>query len=182
MQRDVKMEAVRTYTQTVDKVLANRGILNLVAEYRRECQQLLAKGEDRYAWLTFGPLVPMYSDLHIALLQGMSLRWEFFVNAFDNRQQINSLLPSSASAGSAAIAGDLTEREGRHAAFVRELASAASVFQDRTESLLEMYRNVESIIDELAKCPYEQGAFAGLLVQIQKIVSFFLRSCSMPMR
>ncbi|TIC08181.1 hypothetical protein E3Q16_00047 [Wallemia mellicola] len=53
------METVRTYSLTVERILANRGIETLIAEYRIEAQNIITRG--------------------------MPLRWEFFVNTYDTR-------------------------------------------------------------------------------------------------
>lgn len=135
------MESVRTYQQTVDKVQNNPGILPLVAEHRKDMQAMITRG--------------------------MSLRWEFFVNAFDTRQQVAALLPAVAATASSV---DLAMREGRHGAYVRELASAISLFQDRTDSLLDMYAEVTKVIDNLSTCSYTSQAFEALLSKVQKVI------------
>lgn len=101
------------------------------------------------------------------ITRGMSLRWEFFVNAFDTRQQVAALLPAAAADGPV---GDYPMREGRHGAFVRELASAVSMFQDRTDTLLDLYSEVLKIIDAFSTCAYSEQAFEALLTKVQKIV------------
>lgn len=133
------METVRTYQQTLDNVNANPGILALVAEYRRDIQAMVTRG--------------------------MALRWEFFVNAFDARHQVASILPGAGSVGT-----DFTAREGRHGAFVRELASAVSMFQDRTDTLLSMYTGLSKLIDELGTCPPQKSIFESILNKIQKTI------------
>lgn len=135
------METVRTYQQTIDKAQNNPGILPLVAEYRRDVQAMITRG--------------------------MSLRWEFFVNAFDSRQQVAALLPDAAPN---AATTDLAMREGRHGAFVRELASAISMFQDRTDSLLDMYTDVSRVVDGLSNCAYSKQSFEKLLSKVQKAI------------
>jgi dynein heavy chain 1 len=137
------METVRTYQQTLDKVYSNPGILALVAEYRKDVQAMITRG--------------------------MSLRWEFFVNAFDTRQQMAALLPPGQIGAPGAI-NDFTAREGRHGAFVRELASTVSMFQDRTDALLDLYSDVSKILDSLATCASSQQAFEALLLKMQKII------------
>lgn len=135
------METVRTYQQTIDKVNHNPGILPLVAEHRKDVQAMITRG--------------------------MSLRWEFFVNTFDTRQQVAALLP----APSPNLAtNDFTIREGRHGAFVRELASAVSMFQDRTDSLLDMYSDILKVVDGLSTCTYSRQAFESLLSKVQKTI------------
>lgn len=64
----------------------------------------------------------------------------------------------------------LDGREGRHGQFVREFASAVSMFQGRYSDLLEMYADVLKIIEELSTCPYESAAFGGRLEALQKVV------------
>lgn len=89
---------------------------------------------------------------------GFGIRWEWFV----------TYMPSSAAIDHA--------REGRHSAFVREFASAVSIFQDRTEALIDMYEAILGNIDELAKCAYTAEAFSDILARIQKTVRLFTRS------
>lgn len=137
------METVRTYTQIIDKVHANPGILTLVAEDRRDVQQMITRG--------------------------MSLRWEHFVNTFDTRQQASSAATGHNSA-SLTAANELVAREGRHGAFVRELASVVSMFQVRTDSLLDLYSDIGKIIGDLLTCGYEKVAFETHLTKLQKIV------------
>ena len=82
----------------------------------------------------------------------MNLRWEWLVSTY---------LPSST-----AIEG----REGKHDAFVREFASVVAVFQDRTDALIEMNRDIEQTLDELASGDYVPEAFSKLLARIQETV------------
>jgi hypothetical protein len=56
-------------------------------------------------------------DMVLIEVTGMSLRWDFFVNAYDTHRY----LP----------AAGLDGRENRHIAFVREFASVVSVLQVR---------------------------------------------------
>jgi dynein heavy chain 1 len=91
----------------------------------------------------------------------MGLRWEYFVT-FDAHRNIPYIAGNS-----------LDGREGKHGAFVREFASVVSVFQDRTDALLEMYDEILAIVDELAVCPYSTEAFSELLSRIQKTVGPF---------
>lgn len=137
------METVRTYQQTINKVQENPGILPLVAEHRKDVQAMITRG--------------------------MSLRWEFFVNAFDSRQQVAALLPGTP-ATNAATTNELAIREGRHGAFVRELASAVSMFQDRTDALLDVYSDTLKIVDSLSTCMYSEEAFVILLAKLQKTI------------
>lgn len=92
----------------------------------------------------------------------MNYRWEHFT----------SFITSSAVDG----------REGRHGMFVREFASAVSTFQDRCDSLIEMYRNIQEAIDSLSSCAYTTDAFAAILSRIQASVRlpFAILSSSEP--
>ena len=81
----------------------------------------------------------------------MAYRWEHFVSNFIT---------------SAALDG----RESRHGVFVREFASVVTVFQDRCSALVHMHDEIMGVLEELAICPYNRGAFAALLDQVQKTV------------
>lgn len=83
---------------------------------------------------------------------GLGIRWEWFI----------SYMPPSAAIDNA--------REGRHGAFVREFASAVSIFQDRTDALIEMYDEIVGHIDDLSTCAYTVEAFGDILAKMQKTV------------
>ncbi|KAL0950546.1 hypothetical protein HGRIS_007353 [Hohenbuehelia grisea] len=121
------METVRTYGQTLDLVERNKGIEWLVAEYRNESQRMIAKG--------------------------MNIRWDHFVNQFDNRYV------SSADG-----------RDQRHIQFVREFASVVSILQDKTNSVIDLYKDIMRAVEDLATCPYTTEAFAELLSKIQSAI------------
>ena len=82
----------------------------------------------------------------------MNYRWDHFVNTFVNTASLEG-------------------REGRQSVFVREFASAATVFQDRCNALIESTGQIQVLVDQLATCTYTQEAFTALLEQVQKIVS-----------
>ncbi|KAF9519887.1 hypothetical protein BS47DRAFT_1370608 [Hydnum rufescens UP504] len=121
------METVRTYSQTLDLVEKNQPIEMLVAEFRNEAQRMISRG--------------------------MSVRWDFFVNAFDTHRY----LP----------AAGLEGRENRNLAFVREFAGVVSVFQDKTNSLIDSYKEINRVVEELSTCPFTTQAFAELIAKIQ---------------
>jgi len=121
------METVRTYSQTLDLVEKNQSIEILVAEFRNEAQRMISRG--------------------------MSVRWDFFVNAFDTHRY----LP----------AAGLEGRENRNLAFVREFAGVVSVFQDKTNSLIDSYKEINRVVEELSTCPFTSQAFAELIAKIQ---------------
>lgn len=87
----------------------------------------------------------------------MSIRWEHFVNSFDSR---STYLPGSSIEGPG----------GKHGLYVREFASVVSIFQERTDSLIDMYTETSRTIDSLSTCPYTTEAFGGLLASIQKTI------------
>lgn len=93
--------------------------------------------------------------------KGMALRWENFVSIYADSRAAPGL-------GGGSIA-DM--REGRPGAYVREFASVVSIFQDRTEALIDMYDEILRVIDELGTCDFKTEAFTGLLARIQKTVS-----------
>jgi len=87
---------------------------------------------------------------------GMNLRWDFFVNAYDTHRY----LP----------AAGLDGRENRHIAYVREFAGVVSVLQDKTNAVIESYKEVNRIVEELATCSYTSEAFTEHLDKIQQAV------------
>ena len=86
----------------------------------------------------------------------MNLRWDFFVNAYDTHRY----LP----------AAGLDGRENRHIAYVREFAGVVSVLQDKTNAVIESYKDVNRIVEELATCPHTAEAFTEHLDKIQQAV------------
>lgn len=86
----------------------------------------------------------------------MNVRWEHFVNSFDTRSQMPY--------------GNLEGHGGKHGLYVREFASVVSIFQDRTDTLIDMHTEITKIIDELATCPYTSTAFAERLASVQKTI------------
>ena len=109
---------------------------------------------------------PLLSEYHgqvqELLAKGITLRWEVFVNIFDTRHAATAL-PISSEASQ-----ELANREGRHAAYVRELATAVSNLQDRSIAVLSLFTEMQAQLDKLQKCPYERNAFQAVLQEIQK--------------
>jgi dynein heavy chain 1 len=89
----------------------------------------------------------------------MSVRWEHVVNSFDSRHQLPYIPGAS-----------LEGHGGKHGVYVREFASVVSIFQDRTDSLIDMYTEITRTIDELETCAYTREAFSSLLGSIQKTI------------
>jgi dynein heavy chain 1 len=113
------------------------------------------------AYPTVAPLIAEFrSNTQDMIVKGMSYRWEHFT----------SFMSSTPSAYDSASSGTIATREGRHAVFVKEFASAVSIFQDRCDALVEMSDSLEKIVDELSTCSFEADVFANLLAEIQKMV------------
>ncbi|GAA6009794.1 hypothetical protein JCM11491_000816 [Sporobolomyces phaffii] len=90
--------------------------------------------------------------------KGMAFRWEHFVNTFESR-------PAPYSVG-----GALDAHGSKHTHYVREFASIVSEFQDRTDSLVDLYAELSRTIDELKTCAYTTEAFSTHLGAIQKTI------------
>ncbi|KAG9008851.1 hypothetical protein FRB94_012820 [Tulasnella sp. JGI-2019a] len=124
------METVRTYGQALDLIDSNGGIEMLVAEHRNSVQKMITRG--------------------------MSMKWDFFVNAYDTHRYV----PSGRGDG----------RENKHVAYVRELAASVSVLQDKTNSLIDSYKEISRLVEELQTCPFSSDAFQDLISKIQAAV------------
>ncbi|KIJ14883.1 hypothetical protein PAXINDRAFT_169564 [Paxillus involutus ATCC 200175] len=83
--------------------------------------------------------------------KGMGIRWDYFVNQYDTARFV------SGSDG----------RDNRHIQFVREFASVVSVLQDKTNSVIDLYRDIVRAVEDLATCAYTHEAFSELLSKIQ---------------
>ncbi|KZT24393.1 hypothetical protein NEOLEDRAFT_1094681 [Neolentinus lepideus HHB14362 ss-1] len=87
--------------------------------------------------------------------KGMNIRWDYFVNQYDTTRYNSS----------ADSRGD-----NRHIQFVREVASIVSILQDKTNSVIDLYKDISRAIDDLATCPYTAEAFTELLTKIQAAI------------
>lgn len=96
------------------------------------------------------------NDAQNMVSKGMNLRWDFFVNAYDTSRY----LPGTG----------LDGRENRHIAFVSQFASVVSVLQDKTNSLVNSYKEISRVIEDLSTCPYTYEAFAELIGKIQAAI------------
>lgn len=85
----------------------------------------------------------------------MNLRWDHFVNPYDVPR-----FPTSSDA-----------RDNRHVQFVRDFASVVSVLQDKTNSVIDLYRDILRAVEDLATCSYAAEPFSELLGRIQTAVS-----------
>jgi len=84
----------------------------------------------------------------------MNIRWDYFVNQYDTARYATSA----------------DGRENRHMQFVREFASVVSVLQDKTNNVIDLYRNILRAVEDLATCTYTSEAFSELLGKIQAAV------------
>lgn len=85
----------------------------------------------------------------------MNIRWDYFVNQYDTARYVSSA----------------DGRDNRHIQFVREFASVVSILQDKTNSVIDLYKDMLRAVEDLATCPYTSEAFSELLSKIQSSVS-----------
>jgi hypothetical protein len=85
---------------------------------------------------------------------GMSIRWDYFVNQYDTARFVSGA----------------DGRDNRHIQFVREFASVVSVLQDKTNNVIDLYRDILRAVEDLATCAYTHEAFSELLSKIQAAV------------
>jgi hypothetical protein len=111
----------------------------------------------------------------------MNIGWEHFVSQYDAARFVSS-----------------DGRDTRHIQFVREFASVVSVLQvcdllrslglrtlltakqDKTNNVIDLYKDISRAVEDLATCSYTEEAFTELLSRIQSAVrqaiNFFLSS------
>ncbi|KAI0785919.1 cytoplasmic dynein heavy chain 1 [Abortiporus biennis] len=86
--------------------------------------------------------------------KGMNIRWDYFVSQYDAARYVSS---SDA-------------RDNRHIQFVREFASVVSILQDKTNNVIDLYKDILRAIEELSTCAYTTEAFSELLGKIQAAI------------
>jgi len=102
---------------------------------------------------------------------GMNIGWEHFVSQYDAARFVSS-----------------DGRDTRHIQFVREFASVVSVLQvrslswslglrtlltaqqDKTNNVIDLYKDISRAVEDLATCSYTEEAFTELLSRIQSAV------------
>ena len=67
----------------------------------------------------------------------MNIHWDYFVNQCDAARYVSS-----------------ADGHHRHIQFVREFASVVSVLQDKTNSVVDLYKDILRAVEDLATCPY----------------------------
>ncbi|TFK68520.1 hypothetical protein BDN72DRAFT_677591 [Pluteus cervinus] len=88
------------------------------------------------------------------IAKGMNIRWDYFVNQYDSTRYVS-------------VADG---RDNRHIQFVREFASVVSVLQDKTNNVIDLYKDIVRNVEDLATCPYTTEAFSELLSKIQAAI------------
>src|SRR6267154_2649179 len=101
----------------------------------------------------------------------MNIGWEHFVSQYDAARFVSS-----------------DGRDTRHIQFVREFASVVSVLQvrdllwplglrtlltpqqDKTNNVIDLYKDILRAVEDLATCSYTEDAFTELLSRIQSAV------------
>ncbi|GAA5901689.1 dynein heavy chain [Sporobolomyces salmoneus] len=142
---NIAKDAKRVYPYAVS-------LMETVRTYSQTVTKLEANPE-------IAPLIAAtYKKAQDQIAKGMSFKWEHFVNTFDSR---------SISYGAG---GSLDSHGSRHTHYVREFASIVSEFQDRTDSLIDLYADLSRTINELKTCPYTTTAFSTRLASIQKTI------------
>ncbi|CAE6344478.1 unnamed protein product [Rhizoctonia solani] len=95
------------------------------------------------------------NEVQRMITRGMALRWDFFVNAYDSHRFHGT---------------GLDGRENKHIVYVREFASAVSILQDKTNSLIDVYKDITRHVDDLATCSFTTEAFSELIAKIQAAI------------
>ncbi|KAH8923510.1 hypothetical protein BT69DRAFT_1319504 [Atractiella rhizophila] len=102
------------------------------------------------------------NDVQNMIVKGLGIRWESFVSTFDtSRHQLDL--------------GGMEHRaveNSRHAQanFVKEFSKTVSLFQDRTDSLIEMEGDLKKVLEELEVCDYSREVFEKSLEVVQKTI------------
>ncbi|GJE97982.1 Dynein heavy chain N-terminala domain-containing protein [Phanerochaete sordida] len=86
--------------------------------------------------------------------RGMNIRWDYFVNQYDTARYVASS----------------ETRDNRHIQFVREFASVVSVLQDKTNNVIDLYKDILRAVEDLSTCSYTHEAFSELLTRIQAAI------------
>ncbi|KAF8627873.1 hypothetical protein AX15_004203 [Amanita polypyramis BW_CC] len=88
------------------------------------------------------------------IAKGMNIRWDHFINQFDTGRY---------------VAGP-DVRDNRNIQFVREFASVVSILQDKTNNVIDLYRDITRAVEDLATCSYTTEAFSELLARVQAAI------------
>ncbi|KAF8919991.1 dynein heavy chain [Mucidula mucida] len=94
------------------------------------------------------------NDSQRMISKGMNIRWDHFVNQYDTGRYVSGA----------------DGRDNRHNQFVREFASVVSVLQDKTNSVIDLYKDILRAIEDLSTCSYTFEVFSELLSKIQAAI------------
>ncbi|EIM91855.1 cytoplasmic dynein heavy chain 1 [Stereum hirsutum FP-91666 SS1] len=86
--------------------------------------------------------------------RGMNIKWDHFVSQYDAARYV----PAS------------DGRDQRHIQFVREFASVVSVLQDKTNNVIDLYKDILRAVEDLSTCSYQSEVFSELLGRIQAAI------------
>ncbi|KAF9265453.1 dynein heavy chain [Marasmius fiardii PR-910] len=84
--------------------------------------------------------------------KGMGIKWDHFISQYDS---------------TASARYDTSSRNDRHIQFVREFASVVSVLQDKTNNVIDLYKEILRAVEDLAVCEYRHEVFAEVLGKVQ---------------
>ena len=105
-------------------------------------------------------------DMQDYILTGISLKWESFVHAYELQVKHAPLLAGGSNLRSTSGG----KAESKHVQFVRDFAATASILQNKTSTLQEIYDTIHKAMKDLQVCPYDRSAFETCLAAIQKAV------------
>ncbi|CAK5269877.1 unnamed protein product [Mycena citricolor] len=86
--------------------------------------------------------------------KGMNIKWDYFVNQYDSTARYSTV----------------DGRDNRHIQFVREFASVISVLQDKTNNVIDLYKDILRAVEDLASCSFTTEAFSELLGKVQTAI------------
>ncbi|KAJ7037806.1 dynein heavy chain, N-terminal region 1-domain-containing protein [Mycena alexandri] len=95
------------------------------------------------------------NDSQRMIAKGMNIKWDYLVNQYDS---------------SVRYVSSADGRDNRHIQFVREFASVISVLQDKTNNVIDLYKDILRAIEDLATCSYTTEAFSELLGKVQSAI------------
>ena len=96
----------------------------------------------------------------------MQMKWESFVHSYDPHHRSAAYLANGSADGTA----HPPVRESRHIQFVREFASATSTLQNKTDTLISIYDDVQYCLNELKTCQYDFATFSDTIHRVQGLV------------
>ncbi len=104
-------------------------------------------------------LAALQADVNNQITQGISIRWET-LKSFDLGRTAN-YLPG---------AGPTDKMDHKTVVFVRKLAAAVSLYQDKANELMLMQSEMQTLVEELSTCPFAFDEFSTRLAKMQQTV------------